>query len=387
MKKFIFIILLLTFFLFSLRLQTAFAQQTQDNTQNVKEEFYTGSVIKILDQGEKTIAGTKNLYQVLQIQFLDGLQKGRTIIINYGEVAGITSLQKVLVGDTVILQKTENAPNGQNGYVIYDKYRLSSLAVAFVVFLLLVLVMAGWKGLGSILGLLISLAVILFYMLPQILAGINPLQTSIVASLTILFITTYLAHGISKQTTVALFATFISLMFTVWISSFFVNSSKLTGINEETATLLFGPTSHINLQGLLLAGIIIGTLGALNDVTITQSATIFSLAKHDGEASFKKLFMTGFSVGREHIVSLVNTLVLAYAGSALALLLFIVLNPQKIPYWVMLNTEVISDEIIRTLTGSIGLILVVPTVTFFAATMCDRKIRVLINDLIYALFH
>jgi uncharacterized membrane protein len=367
----IFIILALTIltslFLF-LSSQTTFAQQPNP-TQNLKQEFYKAQITKILKQGEQNIAGNKTPYQVVQIKILDGNNQGKTITLNYGKNTTITPSQKLKPDDTVILQYT------QNTYTIYDKYRLTNILYIFLAFFFLVCIIAGWKGFGSILGLGISLAVILLYMLPQILSGANPLQTSIIASLIILLVTTYLAHGISKQTTIALISTFISLLITVWISSFFIHITQLTGINDETSTLLFGPTSHINLSGLLLAGIIIGTLGALNDITTTQAATIFSLAKQNPKATYKKLFITGFYIGREHIVSMVNTLVLAYAGSALTLLLFFILNPQKIPYWVILNNETISDEIIRTLAGSMGLILVVPIVTLLAALVCDKKIK------------
>ncbi len=362
-------------FIFLNSSQPLFAQQSP-STQNPKQEFYKGSVIKIIKQGEQNIAGTKMPYQIVQIKLLNENDNGKTITINYGKDSNLNPSQKVTIGDTVILQHT------QNNYIIYDKYRLTNILYIFIGFFLLVCLIAGWKGFGSILGLSISLAVIMLYMLPQILSGANPLQVSIIASLIILLVTTYLAHGISKQTTVALISTFISLLLTVWISSFFVANTQLTGINDETSTLLFGPTIHINLSGLLLAGIIIGTLGALNDITTTQSATIFALAKHDPKASFKKLFTTGFNVGREHIVSMINTLVLAYAGSALTLLLFLILNPQKIPYWVILNNEDISDEIIRTLAGSTGLILVVPIVTLLAAAICDKKIKSIIKKLI-----
>ena len=375
MKKIALILTLLTcLVLFFASTEYSFAQQNP-STQNPQQKFYTGKVVKIPKQGEQNIAGVKMPYQVVQIKILDGNNQGKIITLNYGKDSKITPSQQVTVGDTVILQYI------QNNYMIYDKYRLTNILYVFLAFFFLCCIIAGWKGFGSILGLSISLCVIMFYMLPQILSGANPLQTSIITSLIILFITTYLAHGISKQTTVALIATFISLLLTVWISSFLVQITQLTGINDETSTLLFGPTSHINLSGLLLAGIIIGTLGALNDITTTQSATIFSLAKQDKKASFKKLFATGFSIGREHIVSMVNTLVLAYAGSALTLLLFFILNPQKIPYWVILNNEAISDEIIRTLAGSMGLILVVPIVTLLAAIVCDKKTRSFLNRL------
>jgi uncharacterized membrane protein len=224
------------------------------------------------------------------------------------------------------------------------------------------------KGIGSLLGLGISFSVIIFYILPQILSGADPVQVSIYGSLAILLATTYLAHGISKQTTVALFSTFLSLMATVLIASWCIDLAHLSGMSEEVATTLqSGPASNINAKGLLLGGIIIGTLGALNDITTTQAAAIFELLKTNTELTLKDLVIKGFLIGREHIVSMVNTLVLAYAGSSLALLLFLNLNPAKLPFWVMINTEDIGDEIIRTIAGSFGLILVVPIVTIVAA--------------------
>jgi len=385
MKKFHLLIGILFFlFLSSLSLRTGFAQQNQ-NAQVPTQEFSNGLIIKILKQGEKELAGLKNVYQIVQIKILAGSDKGKVIIVNYGGETSITPAQEVSAGDTVILQKTQYAPNGKTGYIIYDKYRLTDMLYAALAFFFLVLIIAGWRGVGSLLGLAISLAIILLYMIPQILSGANPLEVSVIASTAILLFTTYLAHGVSKQTTIALLSTFASLMLTVFIASLLVHSTQLTGMNSETATLLFGPTSRINLQGLLLAGIIVGTLGALNDITTTQAATIFSLAEHDNKATFRKLFITGFRVGREHIVSMVNTLVLAYTGSALALLLFVVLNPQKIPYWVILNNEDLSDEIIRTFAGSMGLILVVPIVTLFAAFMCDKKIQLFLREFLYAI--
>ena len=163
-------------------------------------------------------------------------------------------------------------------------------------------------------------------------------------------------------------------MLTVVIAIYFVNFTGLSGLNDETSLLIFGPTSTINLQGLLLAGIIIGTLGALNDITTAQAATIFELAKTDNRLKFRKLFSKGLKIGNEHIISMVNTLVLAYAGSSLIIFIFIYLNPANVPYWVIINNELLSDEIVRALAGSIGLLLVVPIVTAIAALVCDKRV-------------
>lgn len=326
--------------------------------------FYKAIVEKIINEGTINNQGVQNSYQDLKLKILEGPDKNKEIVLQNGGQTLLSSSQKVSTNQTVIVTATQ----GQNlKYTIYDKYRLTPVISVFIVFSILVLIIAKFKGLGSLLGITISLAVILAYIVPSILAGADPLSTTIYGSLMILLVTTYLAHGISKQTTVALVSTFFGLVFTVFISWLFINLSHLSGFNEETSILQFGPTSKIDLNGLLLSGIIIGSLGALNDITTTQAATIFEIVKTDSNLSFNHVFKKGFDIGREHIVSMVNTLVLAYTGSALAVFFFLVLNPQKLPLWVIINSEDISDEIIRTISGSMGLILIIPLVTAIAA--------------------
>lgn len=377
MKKLrIFLNIIFTAIIFFSFCSSSFAQQLleQDLGQVPNQDFSRGIVLQIVKQGYKNFGTVKNLYQDVKIKIDSGTNKGQIVAVENGGQTSILPSQEVATGDVVILISTQLG-NAKPQYLIYDKYRLPTIFYITLAFFLLIFAIAGWKGFGSLIGLLTSLAIIFLYIIPQILLGNDPLTVSIIGSLLILLFTTYLAHGVSKQTTVALISTFIALILCAWFSSFFVHLANLTGMNDATSSLQFGPISHINLQGLLLGGIIIGTLGALNDITTTQSATIFELAKHTAKISFGKLFWAGFRVGREHIVSLVNTLVLAYAGSSLALFLFIVLNPQKIPLWVIINNEDISDEIIRTLAGSMGLVLVVPIVTLLAVMMCDNKVK------------
>ncbi len=364
MKNFILFVTLFLAVIFIMPFKV-FAQQPQVP----KEEFYKAQVISVDKEGERDIDGFKSIYQDIKIKLLDGPDKDKTISIENGGQFNITPQQKVSKGDTVILSRISSIDSGKIQYFIADKYRLDYLPYLLIFFIILVFIVAGKTGLGSLLGLAISLAIISLWVVPQILHGQDPLFVSIVGSLAILFLTTYLAHGISKQTTVALISTFISLMVTALLSIFMVHLTKLTGLgNEDAYSLQLGPvTQGINLQGLLLGGIIIGTLGALNDVTTTQSATIFEIFKDNPLIKFEPLVKKAFLIGKEHIVSLVNTLVLAYAGASLAIMIFFVLNPSQQPYWVILNSETIFDEIVRTIAGSIGLILAVPLVTLLAA--------------------
>lgn len=185
--------------------------------------------------------------------------------------------------------------------------------------------------------------------------------------------TMYLAHGFSRKTTLSILSTFISLCITGILAVVSVQLAHLTGLGTEDANALkFGPTGSINPKGLLLGGIIIGTLGVLDDVTTGLTASIYELTKVDKKLPFRSLFRSGLEVGKEHIVSLVNTLVLAYAGAALPVFLILVLNPNHVPLWVILNSELIMEEVVRTIAGSIGLVSAVPITAFLASKFHKR---------------
>lgn len=324
---------------------------------------------------ETTISdgGYTTITQTLKLQILDNPEKGKIVTIQQGNDARLASLTGYHKGQTVVLDKTIG-PDGSTRYVIIDSYRIPQLISFFLLFVLCAFLFAGKKGLGATLGLIISFSIIIGYLVPQILfAHQDPLTVSIIASFAILLVTTFLAHGFSKQTTLAVISTFLALLATYILSIILVNIGHLVGLGTEDSYLLeIAPNMTINPKGLLLGGIIIGTLGALNDVTTTQVASVFALFKANKEQSFVHLFEHGMSIGREHIASLVNTLVLAYAGTSLPIFIFLVLNPNHLPLWVMLNTQQFSEEIVRTIAGSIGLMLSVPIATFLACYFVEK---------------
>ena len=337
-----------------------------------KQEFLKGIVIQVIEQGEKTAEGYKNYYQTLRVKLIDGTQKGKFTIIENGKDAQITKDQLVSKNQQIIVAKTIY-PKGQITYSIYDYYRLNSLIIFIVIFFIAVLLIAGLKGLGSSLGMLVSLGIILLYIIPNILKGNDPLTITLIGSVFILSITTYLAHGVSKKTTVALVSTLTSLLLTAGFAIAAVKFNNITGLgNEDSFALSLGPTNVINIRGLFLSGVIISTLGALNDITTTQSATILELKIANPKLKFMALFEKGLIIGKEHIASLVNTLILAYVGSSFAVFIFLVLNPAHLPYWVIFNNEIVSDEIIKIITGSIGLLLSVPIVTLLASYIFSK---------------
>ena len=338
-------------------------------TISMQEEFEKAEVVAINKQGTNNLDGVNVKFQDLTLKIISGSDAGKTVKLTNGGQTFITDAQLVATGEVLILDKT------QNGYLILDKYRLDAVPYLLIGFAVLFLAVAGKRGIGSILGIIISLAVILGFIIPQIIGGANPLLVSIAGSVVILLVTTYLAHGVSKQTTIALVSTLIALVIAAALSLLSVNFTHLAGIGDDAAVSLLtaSSTSNINLQGLLLSGIIIGTLGALNDITTTQSATIFELHETNKKLGFDELVSRGMRVGREHITSLVNTLVLAYAGSSLAIFIYFILNPGKQPLWVVLNNEVIIDEVVRTFAGTIGLILAIPIVTLLAGWWVTRS--------------
>lgn len=336
------------------------------------QEFFKATVVEVVEQGEKTIEGRKNYYQTLRVRFEDGTAKGKFTVIENGKQFQITKDQLVKKDQGIIVAKTTNF-KGVITYSIYDIYRLNNIAMLCVIFFFLIIFIAGKKGFGSILGMVLSLGVITFFIIPNILKGADPLMITLFGSVFILITTGYLAHGVSRKTSIALLSTLISLFLTVAFAKIAIDFAHLTGLGSEDAVALqFGPTAIINLKGLFLSGVIIGTLGALNDITTTQAATVYELKKANPKLKLMQLIEKGIVIGQEHAASLVNTLVLAYAGSALGVFIFIILNPAHIPYWVIVNNETISDEIVKAIAGSAGLLLSVPIVTLISAYVFSK---------------
>lgn len=347
-----------------------FAQDIQPPIQ----EFKKAQVIKILEEGEKEVYNSKHPYQLIEVKLLEGTDTGKIEQIEHGIQAKLTEDQKVKENDVVVIYRS-NFQGKTEPYQIIDKYRLDTLIKLVLGFFALVLVISRWKGLGSILGLFISFLVIIKFIVPQILKGGDPVLTTIIGCSIIILGSIYLAHGFSKKTSVAIFSTVISLAVTGFLATFFIKIAHLSGLGNEAAYgLTFGPTTQdLNFKGLFLGGIIIGTLGILDDVTTTQSATVFELSKANKTLKFLDLVKRGMVVGKEHISSLVNTLVLAYTGVSLPLFLILILNPSGYPTWFILNNEPIAEEIIRTIGGSIGLVLAVPITTLIASYFASRN--------------
>jgi uncharacterized membrane protein len=224
----------------------------------------------------------------------------------------------------------------------------------------------------SLLGMALSFFIIFFYILPQISSGANPVEIAILGSLVIIPVSFFLSHGINKKTFVAIGGTLIALVITGILANIFVDSAHLTGFaSEEAGFLQVAKQGVINMRGLLLAGIIIGVLGVLDDITISQSSIVFQLKEANNKLDANELYTRAMKVGQDHISSMVNTLILVYTGAALPLLLLFINNPH--PFSEIIIYEIIADEIVRTFVGSIGLVLSVPITTFIATLVASKK--------------
>ena len=310
------------------------------------------------------------LYQKLELLVLKGSLKGEVIEAESGNLP-TSNLPKYKVGDGLIVAYSQDL-EGNRVFYITDYIRRNSLLWLFAIFLIISLLIGRWQGLTSLIGLAISFLVIFKFILPQIYNGADPVQIAILASLVIIPVTFLLSHGLNKKTGVAIAGTLAALILTGILANLFVNLSQLTGFaSEEAGFLQAYKPGLINMKGLLLAGIIIGVLGILDDITISQAAIVDQLKKANPKLRLKELYKKAMNVGRDHIASMINTLILVYTGAALPLLLLFINNPS--PFSQVINYEIIADEVVRTLVGSIGLILAVPITTLIAAWAVDKN--------------
>ncbi|MCA1845903.1 MAG: YibE/F family protein, partial [Actinobacteria bacterium] len=219
-------------------------------------------------------------------------------------------------------------------------------------------------------GLVVTFAVLVKFVLPAVLLGKSPLLVAIVGSAAVMFVIMYLAHGLNALTTTALLGTLASLGIIAVLSAVFVGLSRLVNLGSEEALYLQATASQVDLRGLLLGGIIIGSLGVLNDVTVTQASAVWALRGTNPAATTRELYHSAMRIGRDHIASTVDTLVLAYAGASLPLLLLFTVASR--PVGDVLTGELVAEEIVRTLVGSIGLVASVPITTWLAAAVASR---------------
>jgi uncharacterized membrane protein len=272
-------------------------------------------------------------------------------------------------GDTVLVAAVE----GERGlvYQLKDRSRRSAVWTLTFVFALLVVVVGGWRGALSLVGLAASVLVIARFVVPAILSGWDPVSVCIAGGIVIMAATLTIGHGVERKTAVALAATAGCLLLTGMLAVLSVGIARLTGIATDdagTLQVLVGP-GVIDPRGLLLGSMILGAVGVLDDVTTTQASAVAELREANRSLSSAELFRRGMNVGRDHIAATTNTLLLAYAGTALPLLL--ILAAQQQPPGILVSFDALATEVVRTVVGSIGIVAAVPLTTAIAAYSAD----------------
>jgi uncharacterized membrane protein len=289
------------------------------------------------------------------------------IPVPFGEGAPVFA-----AGDAVVVGAAEGQPI-ESRYELIDVQRAWPLLALAITFALAVVALSRWRGLAALASLTLSVVILIVFVVPALLNGEPPLAVAVVGASAIMIGTLYLSHGISLRTSVALLGTLISLSLTGLLGLMFTTVGRFTGLAGESERYLATMGESIDLRGLLLAGLVIGALGVLDDVTVTQTAAVWELADADPAASRRTLFSAGLRIGREHVSAAVNTLVLAYAGASLTLLMLFAVSGQGVLDTV--TTELVAQEVVRALVGGLGIIAAVPVTTVIAALAVRERPR------------
>jgi uncharacterized membrane protein len=296
-----------------------------------------------------------------------GPNKGANTVLEFSGGPGQPNLA---VGDHIRLSRQVDQA-GATSYAFFDFERTWPLVALAAMFAAVIVAVAGWRGLRALIGIVVAFVVLVVFLLPALRDGAAAIPVALVASAAILYAVIYLAHGVSLRTSAALLGTLAALLLAALLSWGAIELAHLTGLSEEQNNEVAAYLGGVSITGLLLAGFIIGSLGVLNDVTVTQASTVFELAEVGG-ASRRAIFLGAMRVGRDHIASTVYTLVLAYAGSALPLLLLFSVANRSLGD--VLTSESVAIEIARSAVGGIALALSVPLTTAIAAVLATPHV-------------
>ena len=332
-----------------------FAQEIYDPYQGT----YRAKVIDIVDEELRDLPGldAPRLFQELEIKILNGPQENSIITINNDYL----ELEK---NDTFFFNYDIDV-DGTERYTVVNVDRRGALIWLFILFVAVIIFFARWQGVRSLVALGLSFLAIIYVLVPGIIHGWNPLFASFLVAAGILFAAIYFTHGFNKESTVAYTGTMIAVIITGIIAIISVHVADLSGFTgDETTYLNFNTQGTINFQSLLLGAIIIGILGVLDDIAVTQAAVVTELYNSNKNITPREVYTRAMRVGREHVGALVNTLVLAYTGVSLPLVLYFSMSPTG--FGSIVNLEIFATEIVRMIISSIGLVLTVPIVTGLA---------------------
>jgi uncharacterized membrane protein len=332
-------------------------------------------VVRVVAQGTRT-AGQPGLpgqpFQTVELQLDGGLYRGDHVTLEWGGRVALNSNGLLAAGDHVLVSQSRE--NDTRQYAIEDVVRLPSLVPFAVVLVIALAAVARWKGIASLVGLGGSIAVFLLAIVPAVQRGDDPLVATLAGALAVLVVAVFVVHGFNRKSLAALVGTAACLLIVVVLAALVLAAAHITGYGSEEAVFLaVGSAGRIDLHRLVLAGIVVGSLGALVDMGVGQASATFELAAAHDEMRGSRLYASALNVGRDHIGSLVNTLALAYFGGAMPLI--VLLSLGNLPLSLSANSETIVGSIIAVLVASIGLVLCVPMTTAVAVALADRGRR------------
>lgn len=325
-------------------------------------------VVEVLAQEERSVPGigAPSVIQTIRVVILDGQQAGKYVTVE-------NDYRNLAPEQVFYLTHTTNTASNLDYYEVAEPYRLPQLAILTLIFIGVVLAFGGIQGLRGLLALLGSLFCIVFLLLPGVLSGYPPILIAVAVSSFIVVLGSYITHGFNRTTSTAVIGMVATISITGVFAYLAIPFAELSGLaDDETLYLSINLKGAIDLAGLLIGGILIGTLGVLYDAAIGQSVAVEELARAgtsaDKQITRREVFVRALRIGREHIGALVNTLAIAYVGASLPLLLlFYGFNADSL--LVTINRELFATEIVRTIIGSIGIVLTVPITTAIAVYM------------------
>ncbi len=342
---------------------------TSANTLEDKQGI-TKAVVVSIDGTQKRfseLSQKEELVQILSAEIISGREKGKVVSIENDYI-------ELSQGKKFFIQKHIDETTQVEVYSVSEPNRLPSIIFFTVLFLVILFTFGGIQGVRGLISLIISLVLIIFVLIPSMLKGYSPILVSLIVSSVIIVLGSYITHGFNRTTTAAVMGMIGAVGITGILSFIAVHSTYLSGFSSDESIYLQSATQGLfNVQGLLLSGILIGLLGVLYDAAISQAVAIEELLRANKTMSIKELYKRGIRIGREHIGALVDTLAIAYVGASLPLLLLVVHSGGSGSLAYTINREIFATEIIRTLVGSIGLILAVPLTTYISVLVLKNS--------------
>ena len=349
-----------------------FKPSSDQTTVGYASETVRAEVLNIQEEGYTTVGKQEQTYQIVEIEIMEGEFKHSHMFLEFGKNQVMPEEYILKPGNEILVTVGVSPLDNTTSAFFIDFVRWKALVWIFLLFAIISFIIGSWTGLRSLLGIVAGMSVIILFIIPQIANGANPVVTSIIGSAIFLAVSLYLVYGWRAMTHSATISMMFSLILVGGISIFAVKLARLTGFGNENMMFLIQQSENpIDMRGILLAGIIIGSLGVLDDLVVGQSSAVFQLSKANADLNFLELFRRAMTIGRDHAAASVNTLVLAYAGESLPMLLLF--HVTNVNLGMAVNVSFIAEEIVRALAGTIGLFLSIPISTAMACLWVSRK--------------